>query len=136
MLKFTSRPVALTLAALAILTLAGGTIHAAEPNAIQAKAQRDIESDAAKIVKLAYVQSTGHIATDYVKGTAFTDGDFHFTYKFSYRDENRKAQNFVTRFEFNSNGRLLKLTPISNTDWWPQFGTAGMIGAALKELAK
>jgi len=134
---FTCRPVALTLAALSILTIAGGTAaRAAEPNAVQAKAQKGIQSNAANIVKLAYLQSTGHTATDYVKGTVYGDGDFHLTYKFNYRDENHKAQSFTTRFEFSEAGKLRKLTPVSNTDWWPQFGSAALIGAAFDELAK
>lgn len=122
----------------AIVVAAGATVEtrAADPTPIQASAQRNVVRNAATITSLAYVRSTSHTDIEYVKGVAYNNGDFDLTYKFTYRDEDRKEQNYTLRFEFNKNGGLKDIAKVGFTGFWPPFGTLELLGIVAKEVEK
>jgi hypothetical protein len=109
---------------------------AGEPTAVQSRAQRDIESGAARLTKLAYVSSKRHTDLDYIKGVAYKDDSFDLTYKFSYRDSDNDPQTFTLRFEFDARGKLKDIKSVSWSSFWEPFNALKIAGVMLDKVAE
>jgi len=126
--------------AIGLIGLTGmpGFSEAAEvqPNATQLACQRNIQSSAARITKMAYVTSKSHTQVDYVKGTVFDNGTFDLTYKFWYRDSDNDQQCYTLRFDYNSRGGLVEVKTIGHSSFWEPFNAIKIAGAVVEGLAK
>lgn len=107
-----------------------------EPNATQAKMQKQIESNASRLTKFAYVSSNGHTKTTYVEGKEYTDDSFSFTYRFDYRDSDNDPQQFTMKFHFDANGKFTKFSNVSYSSFWEPFNAWIIAGVALEEIGK
>jgi len=120
------------------LLLAGGAWagDAVKPNAVQSRTMDDIEKNGTGIVGLAYPTAKASLKTEYVKGTAYKDGSFDLTYKFTYKDSDGKTQDFTLKFVMAAKGELDDMKVIDSSEIWPPFGTLALLGVAVDELAK
>lgn len=120
----------------AVLLAIGERVLAGEPTPAQARAQNQIEENAAAITQIAYVTAQKHTKVEYVKGVAYRDGSFDLTYKFYYLDSDGDPQTYTLRFEYDAKGELKKPVAVQHSSFWKPFNAIELFGTLLEEVDK